>query len=130
MSDRLRVKDRSIPIDVYELFEGMTLDDVRDNLERLHAQLEPELINQGHTTSFRTEYYGYDGGFDLYLDVFRDENDVEYGVRIARAEKAKQRKMQARLKKEEKARQTLMATEAQERAEFERLKAKFDPSSS
>lgn len=128
------VRERRLDIDLHDMFAGKTLDDVRTTLNALAYQLERETVYYGHPPRFAVEPYGYDGGFDLYLDVYRDESDHEYAMRMADEEKARQKKEQARLKRQETAQAILkeaakgilMANEAAERAEYERLKAKFE----
>lgn len=119
--ERLRVIDRSIYLSLWDIFEGRNIVDVKAKLDVLH---EVD-YGRGEDATFQIKPYGYDGGVELYLDVYRDETDSEYNKRIAKEAAEKERKRIASEKKKEKARQALMESEAAERAEYERLKAKF-----
>ena len=120
--DRLRVIDRSECVSLWELFDDRDFTDVKAELDKLESKVQ---YGQGETVNFRIEPYGYDGGVELYFDVYRDETDAEYNKRVAKEEAAKEKSRLARERKKEKARQVLMESEAAERAEYERLRAKF-----
>lgn len=120
--ERLRVTDRSEYVDLHDLLDGNDFADVKAELDILEAKVD---YSRGQTAKFRTELYGYDGGVELYFDVFRDETDAEYNKRQAKEAAAKEKSRLARERKKAKAREVLMATEAQERAEYERLREKF-----
>lgn len=124
---RKRVLDRTVTIDCADLFDGKTLDEVRLELTAMADKYEREFITLGHDAKFSVDYYGYDGGFDLELQVWRDENDKEYNARLERERQASEKKKLAKERQKEKARKQLMESEAAERAEYERLKAKFGP---
>jgi len=64
---------------------------------------------------FDIQSYGYDGGKELYMYERRLENDKEYDRRIALEKKEKVKAKDAKALKK-----------AKERAEFERLKKKFE----
>ncbi len=69
----------------------------------------------GRDVYFSVETYGYDGGKELTLRERREENDKEFAKRTAEEKKARA------VKKESKA-----LKEAKERAEYLRLKKKFE----
>lgn len=120
MTKRLDVITRSEYASIHDLFEGNSIDYVK-----MLLGLMKENIKTGETAKFRIDHYGYDGGIELYLDFYRPETDAEYEARVEKLEKAAEK---ARLKREdnkEKARKALMKNEADERAEYERLKEKF-----
>jgi len=119
--DKQRVLDRSVSVDLYDLFNALDVQQVKEKIDAYESQVN---YGQGEVVNFRVEY-GYEYT-DVYMDVFRVETDTEYNKRMAKNAKAKEKARIAREKKKEKARQVLMATEAQERAEYERLRAKFD----
>ena len=121
--DRQRVVDRREYISLFDLLDGKEFFDVKEGLDKLEKQIAYE---RGEEAKFVVEPYGYDGGVELYLEVYRDETDAEYNKRMEKAAKAKEKARLAREKKKEAARKVLMESEAAERAEYERLRAKFE----
>lgn len=121
--DRMRVLTRSYDVSLWDLFDERDFTSVKAELDKLEASVQ---YGHGETANFRIEPYGYDGGFDLRLDIYRDETDAEYEARLAKEEAKKEKARLARERKMEKARQVLMENEAAERAEYERLRAKFE----
>jgi len=117
---RKRVLDRSFDLDLNDIFDGRQIDDVIAELQALDSKVA---YGSGYTAKFRVEY-GYEYT-DVYMDVYRDETDKEYDARMLREAKAKEKAQKARETKLEKARQQLYQKEANERAEYERLKEKF-----
>ena len=115
-----RVVDRTLDVSLWELFDGNDIAEVRAMLNSLEAG-----IKQDEHAVFEVQGYGYDGGVELELNVWRDETDAEYKKRLEKNEKAKEKARALREKKLAKARAVLMETEEAERAEFLRLKAKF-----
>lgn len=120
--DRKRVLDRKEYVSLFDLLDGKEFFDVKEGLDRLEQQVD---FGSGEEAKFVVEPYGYDGGVELYLEVYRDETDAEYNKRMEKEAKAKEKARLAREKKKEKARQVLMESEAAERAEYERLREKF-----
>ena len=118
--DRQRVLDRSEQISLADLFDEMDFQQVHSGLNVLETQVD---YGRGEDVKFRVEY-GYEYT-DVYMDVFRDETDAEYNKRIAKEEAKKEKARLARERQKEKARQVLMESEEAERAEYERLRAKF-----
>lgn len=121
--ERLRVVDRREEVGLWDLFDERDFTDVKAELDKLESKVQ---YGQGETATFRIEPYGYDGGVELHLYVYRDETDAEYEKRLAKEAATKEKARLAREKKKEKARQVLMESEAAERAEYERLRAKFE----
>lgn len=119
--DRQRVLDRSEQISLADLFDEMDFQQVHSGLNVLETQVD---YGRGEDVKFRVEY-GYEYT-DVYMDVYRDETDAEYNRRLDKEAKAKEKARKARETKKERARKVLMATEAAERAEYERLRAKFE----
>lgn len=124
-TNRLRLVDRSIEVDLWDVFHDKTIDVIKAELD---AWLRHVDYGYGEDAKFRIDLYGYDGGIELYLDVYRDETDTEYDKRIAKEAAIKEKARKARETKKEKARRVLMESEAAERAEYERLRAKFEDS--
>ena len=120
--ERLRVVDRKEYVSLFDFLDGKEFFDVKEELDRLEQQVNYGL---GEAAKFKVEPYGYDGGVELYLEVYRDETDAEYNKRQDKEAKAKEKARKARETKKERARQVLMESEAAERAEYERLRAKF-----
>ena len=118
--ERLRVVDRELQLSLVDLFDGETVDDAILELYALKSKVDE---GRGHDAKFRVEYsYDYT---DLYLDIYRDETDAEYDARQAREERAREKARKARETKKAKALAQALQTEAEERALFEQLKAKF-----
>lgn len=118
---KLRVLDRSIELDLGDVFDDNSVHEVIVQLRALESKVDH---GRGDTSSFRVAY-GYEYT-DVFMDVYRDETAAEYEARMLHEEKIKERSRKTRETKAAKARAILMATEEQERAEFERLKAKYD----
>lgn len=119
--ERKRVLDRSFDVSLYDIFDGRQIDEVFAELHALDSKVD---YGRGYTAKFRVES-GYEYT-DVYMDVYRDETDKEYDARMLREAKAKEKAQKARETKKEKARQELYRKEADERAEYERLRAKFE----
>jgi hypothetical protein len=114
--ERKRVLDRSIEINMVDVFDGKNIDDVIFDLQRIEST-----VKYGHCedSKFRFHYYGH-----LLLDVFRDETDEEYKTRMVKEQQARDRAKNSKLKKMLGEKKKL-DEEAAEREEYERLKAKF-----
>lgn len=119
--ERKRVLDRSFDVSLYDIFDGRQIDEVLAELHALDSKVD---YGRGYTAKFRVET-GYEYT-DVYMDVYRDETNKEYDARMLREAKAKEKAQKARETKKEKARQELYRKEADERAEYERLRAKFE----
>lgn len=118
--DRQRVLSRSIELDLWDVFHNRNIDDAKAQLDAVHKVD----YGFGEDAKFRVEY-GYEYT-SVYMDVFRDETDAEYDKRKDKEAAAKEKSRIQREKKKEKARAILMESEAAERAEYERLRAKFE----
>lgn len=121
--DRQRVVDRKEWVSLFDLLDGRDFFNVKEELDKLEKQIAYE---RGEEAKFVVEPYGYDGGVELYLEITRDETDAEYTKRLDKEAKAKEKARKARETKKERARKVLMESEAAERAEYERLRAKFE----
>ena len=71
------------------------------------------------------KHYGYDGAFDITVSFYRLETDQEEYAREQQEREYNERKERERLARLEKKQAKRAADEATERAEYERLKAKF-----
>lgn len=121
--DRLRVVDRKEYVSLWDVIADNDVDTVKAEIDRFGAMVN---YGQGETAKFVVEGYGYDGGVEVYFEISRDENDYEYNKRMEQNARAKEKARLAREKKKEKARQVLMESEEAERAEYVRLRAKFE----
>lgn len=120
---RLRILTRGYDVSMWDLFDAQDFTTVKAELDKLEANVQYSL---GETANFRVEPYGYDGGIEVRLDIYRDETDAEYDERLRKEEAKKEKARLARERQKEKARQVLMESEEAERAEYERLRAKFE----
>ena len=119
--ERKRVLDRSFEVSLYDVFDGSQIDQVIAELRALDSRVD---YGRGYDAKFRVEV-GYEYT-EVYMDVYRDETDKEYEARMLREEKAREKARKAREAKQEKARKELYQKEADERAEYERLRTKFE----
>ena len=119
--ERKRVLDRSFEVSLFDLFDGTQIDEVIAELRALDSRVD---YGRGYDAKFRIES-GYEYT-EVSMDVYRDETDKEYEARMLREEKAREKARKAREAKQEKARKELYQKEADERAEYERLRAKFE----
>lgn len=87
--------------DAGDVLDGMSLDEAIEQIQKWKAYYNGTF----HRLS---QEYAYDGGYYLKLKVNRSETDEEYRQRLKNEETWKKN------------------VEAQERAQFERLKAKFE----
>lgn len=105
---RLIIDQRIGSLSFFDILDDNTPDNVIAEINKIKQEYKDRDIY------FKVEYYGYDGGCDLNLHERRLENDEEYNMRLADEKKMdKQRKNKQR------------SIEEKERAEFERLKRKF-----
>ena len=122
--ERQRVCDRREYFDIDEI-SGQTIGAVATHFSMLAYQFE-EQIDKGFELRFESESYGYDGGREFYIAFYRDENDKEYSARLKREQAAAEKAARIREAKREKARKELYRKEADERAEYDRLRAKYE----
>jgi len=120
-----RVLDRREEVFINDLFDGRAIDDVIIDLQSMLHRYEEEIFTHDKEVKFETEYYGYDGGMNLYVRVDRWETDREYDRRRAREQAARDKAKKARETKKARALAVAVASEEEERALFEKLKAKF-----
>ena len=123
--ERKRVLDRREEVFINDLFDGRDIDDVILDLQSMLHRYEEEIFTHGKEVRFETEYYGHDGGLNLYVRVLRWETDREYEKRLAREQAAREKAAKVRATKKARALAVAVASEEEERALFEKLKAKF-----
>ena len=92
----------------YDILDQKTPEQVIERMQELRAEYPDRKV------SFDVEPYGYDGGLELVLYAHRLENDREF---------KKRREAEAKDREKEKLRKR--TNEEKERAEYERLKKKF-----
>lgn len=119
-----RVFDRREQVRIDDLFDGRTIDEVILDLRNMLHNYEQEIFIYDKDMRFEIEY-DYDGGTHLYVRVDRWETDQEYKKRLAREQVAKDKAKRAREAKKAKALAMAVSSEEEERALFEKLKAKF-----
>lgn len=115
--------DRQDWVDLYDLLDNLSIDEVQFKLSALAAKYAPEVLGKGYEVKFNVRQY-YDE-LTITLDVYRPETDAEVAKREAKAKKARDTARQRREAEKEKARAKLYKKEADERAEYERLREKF-----
>lgn len=120
----MRVLEQSISIDLRDLLDGETLDSVQTKLSAMMHEYEQERVDLDKEFRFSVEQH-YDD-LSVYLNKYRWETDAEFEKRRERSRRAREAAAKKREAEKEKARQKLFDTEQAERAEFERLKRKFE----
>ena len=120
-----RVLDRRDRVDISDLFDGRTFDDVILDLQSMLHDYEEEIFTHDKEVRFETEYYGYDGGMELYVRVMRWENDKEYAKRLDREAAAKEKARKAKETKKAKALAQALTTEQEERELLAKLQEKY-----
>ena len=120
-----RVLDRRDEVYINDLFDGRSIDDVVLDLHSLAQRYAPEILGQDKEVRFETEYYGYDGGMNLYVRVMRWETDKEYAKRSEREAAAREKARKVRETKKARALAQALTTEAEERALLAKLQQKY-----
>ena len=126
---RQTVFDRGPSLDLYELLDMQTFDGAVLKLQQ-EKEIWHKDLKYADAVSIKliVDSMGYDGGVECYLQIERWETDREFEARKEHAAKAKRAAQERKRKAEESARAVLLATEAQEKALFEKLRAKYgDP---
>lgn len=124
--ERERVLSHKVGVSIQELFDGKDFHQVRASLQTLAEEHEKRIIDEDLRVVFEVEYFGYEGDMVLNVCFYRWETDKELEKRKANLEARKERSRLAKERAKESARKKLYKKEADERAEFERLKAKFE----
>lgn len=112
---KLIVEDKRTECSIYDIFEKRSLQEAIKKLNEFDQDNTPFEEMDDKFKKFEVEYYGYDGGYTLYLVYYREETDNEYEKRMSQERKAKDLEKAGRLAEEERERQL-----------YERLKEKFE----
>jgi len=120
-----RIVERRDPVYISDLFDGRSLDDVVLELHSLARKYEPEILVHDKDIKFETQYYGYDGGIELYVCVRRWETDQEYAKRMDREAAARERARKVKETKKAKALAKALTTEQEERELLAKLQEKY-----
>lgn len=94
-------------------WDGMTLDDVRKNLDVWEEKCKK--LGAVGEVKISYDFYGYDGAYEVWFVFQREETGKEKIVRLEQEEKAKERQQKLDSKKREK-----------EIKELQRLKKKYE----
>jgi hypothetical protein len=108
MTERKLIEIESEEVDIADLFDQQSVSDVIEKLKKLEDSWLDRADKEGYFVKFGTGRCGYDLGLILELQVCREETDEEYHSRLEKTEKVRK------------------AKEAKERAQYERLKKKFE----
>lgn len=129
---RLRIRDFSKEMCVYDTFDGVSIDVAIERLMNLRDTYEKRIIEEDLLVNFEVEENGWDGGVGMTIVGYRWETDKELEKRQARYDTEQEKQEKKRLARErrlvtmEKKKAAKAAViEAEERAEYERLRAKF-----
>lgn len=109
MAKRKEITEKLGTESFYDILDQKTPEEVIERMQELRAEYPDRKV------SFNIAPYGYDGGIELELWEHRLENDKEF---------AKRREAEAKVREQE--RQRRLAKADKERAEYERLKKKFE----
>lgn len=123
--DRQHVKKDSVLLDLSTPHK-QTIDEYLTEITNELTGLKEQYITDDvvHHELYK-RHYGYDGAFEIHLITYRLETDDEYNARIEEERKEAEIAERKRLANLEKKIAKREAEEAAERAEYERLKAKF-----
>lgn len=125
MSPRNRVLVKSVSLDIYEIFERKTIEEIQQYTSSLKLEYENDIQQKDLYVNFSVNFCGYDGGYELNLNVYRWENDTEYESRIAAEEKSRKAKEARKLKASQSKKSK---SDDDERKEYLRLKEKYENS--
>lgn len=115
---RIRVSEKAFDIcDSYFTgkFPDCLVDIERDLFLKIteYENLTPDYKNREYYLS--SDYYGYDGGVEFFMNIVRDETDAEYEKRVKELKKKKEKEREGKEKKKE-----------EELALLEKLKKKYE----
>jgi len=84
MSEKTFKLIKVIPFSVLSIFDGGTIEDVREKLDTEYSKLQ-DMIDEGQYITF-----GYDKNTqDTFVKIWRMETDREYDIRLKRIEQIK-----------------------------------------
>ena len=119
-----RVFHRRENVDLHYVFQG-SLENTKTNLLDICDKLAKEAKKNDYEVVFQAEYEGYDGGYEVYANVYRWETMKEYNKRIEQEAEKKERARKSAETKKAKALAKAMLSEADERALYKKLHEKF-----
>lgn len=111
--ERLRVVENKESIDILEMIDGKTPDEVALEFQRLTNHYERDVLSLDKLVKFDVEY-DYDD-FNAYIVTFRWETDEEFGKRKAKADKARETRAKHKA-----------AKDAADYATYQKLRARFE----
>lgn len=89
MKDRFEILEKTIKLYPHTDIDGKTLQEVIAHLQEIQESSKSDRF------VFDLDYYGHDGGFEIYVKQYRKETDQEYESRLE-----KERKKAVKLAKE------------------------------
>jgi len=116
---------RKETVDLDFIFSGTDLAGMLEGAKKVYARYREAEKKEKLQVVFTSEWAGYDGGSEIVASFYRTETDKEYQARIDEfnaKEEAKRLKKEARKAKEL---AKVLADEANEKALYEKLHAKF-----
>ena len=120
-----RVWDRTEYMSLHDMFDNATPEEAITNVQKYLQPFAVRAAKKDVEVKLWVQGCGYDGGYEVEVRSYRWETDKEYKTRIAKEEAAAEKKRVAAEKRKARALEKALATEAEERALFEQLKAKF-----
>lgn len=76
MKDRLEILEKTIELYPHTDIDGKTIQEVIAHLQEIQESSKSDRF------VFDINYYGHDGGFDIYIKQYRKETDQEYESRM------------------------------------------------
>ena len=73
----IKYDSKQIDSDIFEGYFDEIIDNLKELKEKYHSKLPVD-----HWCKLEWEYYGYDGGKELYLNFYRYETDEEFKSRV------------------------------------------------
>ena len=120
------VEEKTITFDPFYPDRGQSIDNFLQDITEQLAKIKSENYTSDTVSDeLYVKYYGYDGAFDINVEFLRLETDEEEREREDAERKYNERKERERLAKLAKKQAKRTEEEALERAEYERLKAKY-----
>ena len=113
------VLDCSFKVAVFE----DTIEDIIASWQKVYNEYVNPTYHTRHQIVY--QYYGYDGGFNTYLKLYRLETDEEEQEREEKERIKTENAERKKLAKLEKKLAEQARKEAEEKAEYERLKQKY-----
>ena len=121
--ERVFISKESVDLDY--LFSNTDLDAMMAGAQYLYDKYYKLAFTKGQFVEFETQWAGYDGGTEVVACFYRWETDNEYYTRLDEEPEREKKKRERAEAKKAKALEKALATEADERALFEKLRKKF-----